>query len=153
MNKKKYSDMGYGFAISRKVLCLLLTCVLLMQSGCYTTQVMQSLAREELKTDKHKPLILKKGQLIRITYMDGSNKKTKRLIGRVQSITPDALIVTYNPGFRDKENSISFQYIQKIELIEKKMSNAGFVVTPIVVLSTLGSVLYFIALCSALSES
>ena len=109
-----------GFEISRKILCLLLACVLLIQTGCQTTKVLKSIEQEDLNTEQHKPLNLKVGQLIRITYLDGSSTKPKRQVGRVKSVTADAIIITYNPGFRDKEVSISFEHIKKIELIKRK---------------------------------
>ncbi len=120
----------HGFAISRKILCLLLACILIIQTGCQTTKVLQSLKQEDLKAKDQHPLNLQKGQLVRITYMDSLNQKTKRLIGQVQSLTSDAIVVApHIPGFRDmdKDVSISFKYIKKIELIEKKITTVGYV--------------------------
>lgn len=124
-----------GFKVSRKILCLLLACTLLTQTGCQTTKVLKSLEQEELKTEGHQPLSFKVGQLIRITYLDSSSTKTKRQIGRVKSVTSDAIIITYNPGFRDKEVQIAFQKVKKIELIEQKKSTGEYVVATIFVLA------------------
>ena len=113
-----------GFEVSRKILCLLLACVLLIQTGCQTTKVLKSIEQEELKAEQHKPLNLKVEQLIRITYLDGSSTKPKRQIGRVKSVTTDAIvIITSTHGFKDKEVSISFKHINKIELLTKKKSS------------------------------
>ena len=123
-----------GFEISRKILCLLLACTLLIQTGCQTTKVLKSIEQEDLKTEKHKALNLKVGQLIRITYLDNSSTKPKRQIGRVKSVTADAIVVTYYPGFKDKDVSIPFEYIKKIELIKKKISIGEYVAGIIFVL-------------------
>lgn len=39
----------YSFEISRKILCLLLARTLLIQTGCQTMKVLQSLGQEDLK--------------------------------------------------------------------------------------------------------
>ena len=62
------------------------------------------------------------GQVVRITYLQDSSTKPKRLTGRVESVSSDAIVVTYNPGFKDKDVSISFEHIKKIELIKMKIS-------------------------------
>ena len=114
------NKVTHSFEVSRKILCILLTGVLLLQTGCTTTHVLQTVEREEQKTDEHKHLDLKPGQLVRLTYQKGASTKT--LIGRIKSATSDAIVVTYNPGFRDKEVSVSFEHIKKIELIKKEPS-------------------------------
>ena len=134
MNQKIRKVLTNGFEVSRKVLCLLLACLLLIQTGCQTTKVLKSIEQEDLKTEKHKALNLKAGQLIRITYLDGSSTKPKRQVGRVKSVTVDAIIITYNPGFKDKEVRISFEHIKKIELIKKKISIGEYVAGTIFVL-------------------
>ncbi len=124
MNQKIRKVLTNGFEISRKVLCLLLACVLLIQTGCQTTKVLKSIEQEDLKAEQHKPLNLKVEQLIRITYLDGSSTKPKRQIGRVKSVTADAIvIVTSTHGFKDKEAHISFKHIKKIELLTKKKAS------------------------------
>ena len=124
MNQKICKVLTNGFEISRKVLCLLLACLLLIQTGCQTTKVLKSIEQEDLKTEQHKPLNLKVGQLIRITYLDGSSTKPKRQVGRVKSVTADAIvIVTSTHGFKDKEVHISFKHINRIELLTKKKSS------------------------------
>jgi len=123
-----------GFEVSRKILCLLLACVLLIQTGCQTTKVLKSIEQEDLKEENYKPLNLKAEQLIRITYLDGSSTKPKRQVGRVKSVTADAIIIAYNPGFKDKEVSIPFEHIKKIELIKKKISIGEYVAGTIFVL-------------------
>ncbi len=134
MNQKIRKVVTNGFEISRKILCLLLACVLLIQTGCQTTKVLKSIEQEELKEENYKPLNLKVEQLIRITYLDGSSTKPKRQIGRVKSVTADAIIITYNPGFRDKEVSIFFEHIKKIELIKKKIPIGEYVAGTIFIL-------------------
>ena len=134
MNQNICKLVTNGFEVSRKILCLLLACTLLIQTGCQTTKVLKSIEQEELKEEKHKPLNLKVGQLIRITYLDGSSTKPKRQIGRVKSVTIDAIVVTYNPGFKDKDISISFEHIEKVELIKKKISIGEYVAGTIFVL-------------------
>ena len=134
MNQNIRKVAANGFEVSRKILCLLLACILLIQTGCQTTKVLKSIEQEELKEEKHKPLNLKVGQLIRITYLDGSSTKPKRQIGRVKSVTIDAIVVTYNPGFKDKDISISFEHIEKVELIKKKISIGEYVAGTIFVL-------------------
>ena len=129
MPKKKVSLMNQNIhkfvtnrvEVSHKILCVLLACMLLIQTGCQTTRVLKSLEQEELKTEKHRSLDLKVGQLIRITYLDGSSTKLKRQIGQVKSVTSDAIVVTYNSVFRDKDVRISFKHIKKIEMIKKKV--------------------------------
>ena len=124
MNQNIRKLVTKGFEISRKVLCLLLACTLLIQTGCQTTKVLKSIEQEELKAEQHKPLNLKVEQLIRITYLDGSATKSKRQIGRVESVTADAIvIVTSTHGFKDKEVRISFKHINKIELLTKKKAS------------------------------
>ena len=135
MNQKICKVLTNGFEISRKVLCLLLACVLLIQTGCQTTKVLKSIEQEDLKTEQHKPLNLKVGQLIRITYLDGSSTKPKRQVGRVKSVTTKTIVVTYNPGFRDKDVSIPFEHIKKIELIKKNISIGEYVAGTIFVLA------------------
>ena len=135
MNQNVRKFLTNGFEVSRKVLCLLLTGVLLIQTGCQTTKVLRSIEQEDLKTEQHKPLNLKVGQLIRITYLDGSSTKPKRQVGRVKSVTADAIIITYNPGFKDKDVSIPFEHIKKIELIKKKISIVEYVAGTIFVLA------------------
>ena len=134
MNQNIRKVAANGFEVSRKILCLLLACILLIQTGCQTTKVLKSIEQEELKTEQHKPLNLKVGQLIRITYLEDSSTKPKRQIGRVKSVTADAIVVTYNPGFKDKDVSIPFEYIKKIELIKKKISIGEYVAGIIFVL-------------------
>ena len=135
MNQKICKVLTNGFEISRKVLCLLLACVLLIQTGCQTTKVLKSIEQEDLKTEQHKPLNLKVGQLIRITYLDGSSTKPKRQVGRVKSVTTKTIVLTYNPGFRDKDVSIPFEHIKKIELIKKNISIGEYVAGTIFVLA------------------
>lgn len=120
MNQNIRKVAGKGLKVSHKILCLLLACTLLIQTGCQTTHVLQTVEREEQKTDEHKHLDLKPGQLVRLTYQKGTSTKT--LIGRIKSATSDAIVVTYNPGFRNKEVSVSFEHIKKIELIKKEPS-------------------------------
>ena len=134
MNQKIRKVVTNGFEVSRKILCLLLACTLLIQTGCQTTKVLKSIEQKELKEKKHEPLNLKVGQLIRITYLDGSSKKPKRQVGRVKSVTAETIVVTYNPGFKDKDVSISFKHIKKIELIKKKISIGEYVAGTIFVL-------------------
>ena len=128
-------NVTHSFEVSRKILCILLTGVLLLQTGCTTTKVLQTVEPEKQKTGEHKHLDLKPGQLVRLTYMDGSSKKTKRLAGKIKSVTSDAIVVTYNPGFRDKEVSISFKHIKKIQLIKTRVSIGEYVAATIFVLS------------------
>ena len=135
MNQNIRKVAANGFEVSRKILCLLLACILLIQTGCQTTKVLKSIEQEELKTEQHKPLNLKVGQLIRIIYLDGSATKPKRQIGRVKSVTADAIVVTYNPGFKDKDVRISFEHIKKIELIKKKISLGEYIAGTIFVLA------------------
>ena len=135
MNQKIRKVVTNGFEVSRKILCLLLTGVLLLQTGCQTTKVLKSIEQEELKEENYKPLNLKVEQLIRITYLDGSSTKPKRQVGRVKSVTADAIIITYNPGFKDKDVSIPFEHIKKIELIKKKISIGEYVAGTIFVLA------------------
>ncbi len=123
-----------GFKVSRKILCLLLASTLLIQTGCQTTKVLKSIEQEELKEEQHKPLNLKVGQVVRITYLDDSSTKPKRLTGWVKSVTTDAIVVTYNPGFKDKEVRISFEHIKKMELIKMKVSIGEYVAGTIFVL-------------------
>lgn len=135
MNQNVHKFLTNGFEISRKILCLLLACVLLIQTGCQTTKVLKSIEQEELKAEQHKPLNLKVEQLIRITYLDSSSTKPKRQVGRVKSVTAKTIVVTYNPGFRDKEVSIPFEHIKKIELIKKNISIGEYVAGTIFVLA------------------
>ena len=135
MNQNIRKLVTNGFEVSRKILCLLLACTLLVQTGCQTTKVLKSIEQEELREEKYKPLNLKVGQLIRITYLDSSSKKPKRQVGRVKSVTADAIVVTYNPGFKDKDISISFEHIKKIELIKQKISPGEYIAGTIFVLA------------------
>ena len=123
-----------GFLVSNRILCLLLAGTLLIQTGCQTTKVLKSIEQEELEEEKHKPLNLKVGQVVRITYSQDSSTKPKRLTGRVESVSSDAIVVTYNPGFKDKDVSISFEHIKKIELIKMKVSIGEYVAGTIFVL-------------------
>ena len=124
-----------GFLVSNRILCLLLAGTLLIQTGCQTTKVLKSIELEELEEEKHKPLNLKVGQAVRITYSQDAFTKPKRLTGRVKSVSSDAIVVTYNPGFKDKDVSISFEHIKKIELIKMKVSIGEYVAGTIFVLA------------------
>lgn len=135
MNQNISKVATNNFAVSRKILCLLLACTLLIQIGCQTTKVLKSIEQKDLKTEQHKPLNLKVGQAVRITYLDDSSTKPKRLTGQVRSVTADAIVVTYNPGFKDKNVSISFEHIKKIELIKKKISPGEYIAGTIFVLA------------------
>ena len=135
MNQHIRKLVTNGFEVSRKILCLILACTLLIQTGCQTTKVLKSIEQEELMEEKYKPLNLKAGQAVRITYLDSSSKKPKRLTGRVKSVTADAIvIVTYIPGFKDKDVSISFEQIKSIELIKEKRI-FEYVIVPIFIIS------------------
>ena len=135
MNQNIRKVAANGFEVARKILCLLLACTLLIQTGCQTTKVLKSIEQEELKEEKHEPLNLKVGQAVRITYLQASSTKPKRLTGRVKSVTAEAvIIVTYIPGFKDKEVRISFEHIKKIELIKEKRI-FKYVIVPIFVIS------------------
>ena len=134
MNQHIRKLVTNGFEVSRKILCLLLACLLLIQTGCQTIKVLKSIEQEELMEEKYKALNLKVGQAVRITYLDSSSKKPKRLTGRVKSVTTDAIVITYNPGFKDKDVSISFEHIKKIELIKMKISIGEYVAGTIFVL-------------------
>ena len=127
----------HSFDISHKVLCLLLTGVLLIQTGCHSTRVLQSLEREDLKTDEHKRLHLKLGQLVRITYLKESATKTEQVIGRVKSLTSDTIVVIQEDK---KEANISFDHIKKIELMESGVSFKDF----IVIATLIGILIYYI---------
>ena len=135
MNENIRKLVTNGFEVSRKILCLLLAGTLLIQTGCQTTKVLKSIELEELEEEKHKPLNLKVGQVVRITYSQDSSTKPKRLTGRVESVSSDAIVVTYNPGFKDKDVSISFEHIKKIELIKMKVSIGEYVAGTIFVLA------------------
>ena len=135
MNQNIRKVVTNGFEVSRKILCLLLACTLLTQTGCQTTKVLKSIEQEGLKAEKHKPLNLKVGQAVRITYLPDASTKPKRLTGRVQSVTAKTvIIVTYIPGFKDKDVSISFEHIKSIELIKEKRI-FKYVIVPIFVIS------------------
>ena len=135
MNENIRKLVTNGFEVSRKILCLLLAGTLLIQTGCQTTKVLKSIELEELEEEKHKPLNLKVGQAVRITYSQDAFTKPKRLTGRVNSVSSDAIVVTYNPGFKDKDVSISFEHIKKIELIKMKVSIGEYVAGTIFVLA------------------
>ncbi len=135
MNQNIRKVVTNGFMVSRRILCLLLACTLLIQTGCQTTKVLKSLEQEDLKAEQHKPLNLKVGQAVRITYLQDAFTKPKRLTGRVKSVTAEAvIIVTYIPGFKDKDVSISFEQIKQIELIKEKRI-FKYVIVPIFVIS------------------
>ncbi len=127
----------HSFEISRKILCILLTCVLMLQIGCHSTRVLQSLEREDLKTDEHKRLHLKLGQLVRITYLKESATKTEQVIGRVKSLTSDTIVVIQEDK---KEANISFDHIKKIELMESGVSFKDF----IIIATLIGVLIYYI---------
>ena len=135
MNQHIRKLVTNGFEVARKILCLLLACLLLIQTGCQTIKVLKSIEQEELTEEKYKPQNLKVGQAVRITYLDDSSTKPKRLTGRVKSVSSDAIVITYNPGFKDKDVRISFEYIKKIELIKKKISIGEYVAGIIFVLA------------------
>ena len=135
MNQNIRKVAANGFEVSHKVLCLLLACTLLIQTGCQTTKVLKSIEQEDLKEEQHKPLNLQVGQAVRITYLQDTSTKPKRLTGRVKSVTAEAvIIVIYIPGFKDKDISISFEHIKKIELIKEKRI-FKYVIVPILVIS------------------
>lgn len=150
MDKSIHKYATQGIALSRKILCLLLACTLLIQTGCTTTKVLMALDEKELKTetktDNQQPLNLKLGHPIRITYMDSLNEKTERQVGRLQSVSSDAIvIVIYHTGYRDKEISIFLKKIKKIEFIEEKMTKTGYVITTVLVLPPLAFIIWVIA--------
>ena len=137
----------HSFEVSRKILCILLTGVLMLQTGCQTTKVLMTLEDQDLQT-KHEtadqqPLRLKKEQLLRVTIIGlykGLYKRSEPLVGRVKSVTLDAIVITD----KDKDIRISFEHIKKIELmtvVEKKKYIVAAVVCAIPVLI----LLYFLA--------
>ena len=133
--------MSHGVEISRKVFCLLLVCVLLIQTGCQTTRVLLSLEQEDLKAEEPKRLHLKLGQLIRITY--SKDAATKRQVGRVKSVTSEAMVVvTHSPRYGYQDIRISFEHINQIELLEKKQSEGDALIAMIVVLPILFLILW-----------
>lgn len=140
MNQNISKVATNNFVVSRKILCLLLAGTLLIQTGCQTTKVLKSIEQEELEEEIHKPLTLQVGQVVRITYSQDSSTKPKRLTGRVRSVTADAIVVTYNPGFKDKDVSISFEHIKKIELIKIKISLGEYMAGTIFVLALFFSI-------------
>ena len=137
---RKYAT--HGFEVSRKVLCLLLTGMLLIQMGCTTTRVLKTVEQEELKTDGYKRLELQPGQKVRITYRSDS-EDTELLDGWIKSITADAIIIS-NPFAYPKANSISFERIQKIEVIGKKMTKTGYAIIAVSGLTILTAIVIYI---------
>ena len=109
--------MNRGLVLSHKVLCLLLSCSLLLQVGCHSTRVLQTLEWREQKTDEHKYPEVAPGQFIRITYKR-SEKSAKRLdvTARVKYVTSDAIVVAHNRA----EFQVPFDVIEKIEVVDKK---------------------------------
>ncbi len=157
MDKRK--SVTQRFEISRKILCVLLACTLMIQTGCITTHVLVTLEEKDIKDQtsntenamaNQQPLNLKKGQLIRITYLEDLTQKIKRQEGRVKSVTLDAIIILqYHTGYKNTEVRFSFQKVKKIELIKKEMSKAGQAITVILILPPLAYIIWLIAYARA----
>lgn len=109
-------NVTHGFEVSRKILCILLTGVLLIQTGCTTTKVLHTVEPENQKTDERKGLALKPGHFIRITYKR-SDKSAKRLdvVARVKYVTSDAIVVVHQRA----EFQVPFDIIEKIEVVDE----------------------------------
>ena len=110
------NKVTHSFEVLHKILCILLTGVLLLQIGCTTTKVLQTVEPEKQKTDERKYLALKLGQVIRITYKR-SGKSAKRLdvVVRVKYVTSDAVVVDHQRA----EFQVPFDIIEKIELVDE----------------------------------
>ena len=139
MNRNIRKVAGKGLKVSRKILCILLTGVLLLQTGCTTTHVLQTVEREEQKTDEHKHLDLKPGQLVRLTYQKGASTKT--LIGRIKSATSDVLVVLYE----GRQIRISFDGIKKIEIVEEETFDKKKYIVAVVCAIPVFVLLYFLS--------
>ena len=130
-------NVTHGFEVSRKILCILLTGLLLLQTGCTTTKVLQTVEREELQTVEQKRLHMKLGQQVRITYLKDGKKNTKCQEGWVKSVTSDAILVTCKPKTKnegEEDISVSFDEIEKIEMIERSVSIKDSVITAFILI-------------------
>lgn len=107
-----------GFEISRKLLCIVLSVALLVQSGCYTAKVARSLNDEDLRTAPQNQFVVESGQLVRITYTNG-----KRWEGKLKSVTQDGIVILKRePGkYTAKDFAIPFVRIKRIDVLDRKL--------------------------------
>ena len=124
-----------------KLVCSLLGVILIIvQSGCYTTRVTQSLNQEKIVAPHTELPVLKAGQLIRMTYVYG--KKVRRWEGRLKSVTMEGVIIPQKqPGKLIGEDVFILRYrIKRIDILDSKLD----VVTTVFASTAGGLILYLV---------
>lgn len=109
--------------ISRKWMCVLLSCVFMLNSGCYSLQVVSTIKKENATTYFEMDSI-RNGLLVRIHFEEFSGGPVLRREGRVIQITDTELIIKQY-GYRVTHATslnIPFSRIVMIDLLDKHLN-------------------------------
>lgn len=123
---------------TRKLLCLCLSLLLAVQSGCYSARIASSIEKDALEPT-HLFASLSEGQLVRVFAYKENRDALEVREGRILRIREDALIIRY----LGHPYPIEIERIQKIEVLDREL-NVGRTIVAVVLTGPALYVLYFL---------